>query len=172
MKIRRWVIMAGCVALIAITGYLNFRINASPGDGGKDEIKEGQTEQDSPSSAAATDEGDYFSVFKSDRDAVREKEFEYLDTIALSEDEDSDTRKAAQEQKLALVDAMEKEVTIEGLVRAKGFARVAVTVQKGSVNVVVGVDQLQDSEVAQILSIAQKETGEKAENIKVMTTNS
>lgn len=64
---------------------------------------------------------------------------------------------------------MEMEVTIENLVRAKGFDEVIVSLHAGSVNVIVGETELTDEQVAQILDIVLRETGEKAENVKVST---
>ena len=78
------------------------------------------------------------------------------------------TSKLNKAQKLALVNNMEKEFTIESLIRAKGFRDAAVTFHGGSVNVVVDCETLTDEQVAQILDIVQRETGESAENVKVI----
>ena len=43
------------------------------------------------------------------------------------------------------------------------------TFHQGSVNVVVKTEELSKKQVAQILEIAMKETGEPAGNIKIMT---
>lgn len=66
---------------------------------------------------------------------------------------------------------MEKEVTIEGLLKAIGFKDVAVTLHKGSVNVVVDAVELSNADVAKVLDIVRRETKEKPENIKVMPRN-
>ena len=62
---------------------------------------------------------------------------------------------------------MEKELTIENLIKAKGFADAAVTFHYGSVNVVVDCTELTNEQVAQILDIVTRETGEPAANIKI-----
>ena len=81
-----------------------------------------------------------------------QKEIGYLDAIISDKNSDQDTISDAQDQKLALVAAMEKEVTIEGLVKAKGFKDCVVTIQKGTVNVVVDNDEeLTQEQAAQIL---------------------
>ena len=64
---------------------------------------------------------------------------------------------------------MEVELTVENLVRGKGFDDVIVSMHAGSVNVIVGADTLNDEQVAQILDIVLRETGESAENVKIST---
>ena len=63
---------------------------------------------------------------------------------------------------------MEAEFTIENLIRAKGFTDAAVTFHGGSVSVVVDCDTLTEEQVAQLLDIVRSETGEPAENVKVI----
>lgn len=112
--------------------------------------------------------GDYFETFRKDREEVRALEMEYLDEVIAASASDQETLADAQQQKLALVENMEKEFTIESMVKAKGFEDAAVTFHSGTVNVVVKSTELSDGQVAQILDIVQGQTGESAENIKVM----
>jgi stage III sporulation protein AH len=63
---------------------------------------------------------------------------------------------------------MENELTIEGLLTASGFDDAIVTVQTGSVNVVIKAKEITKEEAAKILDIVRQETGESAQNIKVM----
>lgn len=112
--------------------------------------------------------GDYFETFRKDREEVRTLEMEYLDEVIAASASDQETLADAQQQKLALVENMEKEFAIESMVKAKGFEDAAVTFHSGTVNVVVKSTELSDSQVAQILDIVQGQTGESAENIKVI----
>ena len=98
----------------------------------------------------------------------KQKLFEYLDEIIAASANDSETLKDATEQKLRLVANMEAEFSAESMIRAKGFSDAAVTFHKGSVNVVIATEELSSEEVAQILDIVKRETGEKTENIKIM----
>lgn len=116
-------------------------------------------------SAAGTD---YFKAFREERESVRALEIEYLDEIISTAGEDSETLTDAQQQKLSLVNSMEAELTVENLIRAKGFRDVAVTFHSGTVNVIVDTDTLSEEQVAQILDIVLRETGETAENVKVI----
>lgn len=172
---KRILTIGGCVLLIAIAIWANMTLSsnaanklkeaqATPGFDGDAEIEDTVVEGGTEAGA----EDDYFAVFKANRDATREKELQYLSEMIADENTDSEKLAAAQDQKLALIDAMEKEMIIEGLLAAKGFTGVAVTVKQGSVNIVVDRESLSDTEVAQILDIAISETGEPAENIKVL----
>ncbi len=194
MKQNRMMLIVGLCMLVAVTIYANHLLNAPK----KEETPPEPTTLYQPletaafehnnangivfddtgtpvgaglSSDPAIPSGDSFAAFRSDRDSVREKEIAYLDSMIAETTTDDETRKEANQQKLDLIGQMEKEVTIEGLLKAKGFGDVAVTVHKGSVNVVVAEATLDQTQVAQILDIAQRESGEPAENIKVVPKN-
>ena len=111
----------------------------------------------------------FFAAYREERDNVRTQELAYLDAI-VAQGADTETLSDAQKQKLDLVNAMETELTVENLVRAKGFSDVIVSIHDGNVNVVVGASRLSDEQVAQILDIVLRETGKTAENVKISTT--
>ena len=114
------------------------------------------------------EKGSFFDMYRSERDSVRTQELAYLDAI-VAQGGDEATLSEAQKQKMTLVDCMESELNTENLIRAKGFEEVIVSMHNGSVNVIVDADALTDEQVAQILDIVLRETGESAENIKVST---
>jgi len=130
---------------------------------------EGATDPDNDAVSASAGAASFFESFRSERDQTRAKEIAYIDTIIVSE-ADEETMAEAQQQKLAIVDGMEKEMTVESLLRAKGFSDAAVTLHTGSVNVILKAEQLTDEQVAQVLDIVIRETGENAENIKLTTS--
>lgn len=118
--------------------------------------------------AATGPQGSFFDIYRSERDSVRTQELAYLDAI-VAQGGDEVTLSEAQKQKMTLVGCMESELNTENLIRAKGFEEVIVSMHNGSVNVIVDADALTDEQVAQILDIVLRETGETAENIKVST---
>ncbi|MGI6169879.1 MAG: SpoIIIAH-like family protein, partial [Christensenellales bacterium] len=117
---------------------------------------------------AAAASRNFFTSFRSERENSRTQEIAFLDAVINNDATDADTLKEAQQQKIEISKAMEKEVTIEGLVKAKGFTDVVVTIQSGSVNVVVDSEKLEDAQVAQILDIVKTESGASSDNIKVI----
>lgn len=110
----------------------------------------------------------FFDAYREERENVRAQELAYLDAI-VAQGADEETLSDAQQQKLDLIACMETELTVENLVKAKGFSEVIVSIHSGSVNVIVGTEKLNDEQVAQILDIVLRETGETAENIKIST---
>lgn len=118
--------------------------------------------------SASTGVASFFDAFRSERDTTRAQEIKYLDMI-VEQGADAETLADAQKQKLDIVGFMEKELTVESLLKAKGFSDAAVTLHAGSVNVILSAESLTDEQVAQVLDIVMRETGEGAENIKVTT---
>lgn len=119
-------------------------------------------------SVQASTQTSFFESFRQERNTTREQEIEYLDTI-VEQGADEETLADAQRQKMTIVDNMEHEMTIESLLKAKGFLDAAVTLHEGAINVILQAETLTDEQVAQVLDIIIRETGESAENIKVTT---
>ena len=100
---------------------------------------------------------DFVTSYKDQRSQTRQQETQYLETILKDEKTDDTTRKAAQEQLMAIVANSESELAIEALLEAKGFTDVAVAIHNETVNVIVSAQSLSDEQVAQILEIAMRE---------------
>ena len=165
-------IIAVVAALLIGAVYLNVQLNgqtSSPAPSPPPTHSAGGTDIDtSIQSSAGTN---YFADFRTSGEQTRNREIEYLNAIINNENTDAETLKDAQEQMTEIVDCMEKEFTIESLLKAKGFTDAAVTFHYGSVNVIVDASALTNEDVAQILDIVKRETGEEAQNIKVSANN-
>ena len=164
--IKKYLVLIVVAVLFAGAFLLNIAANAKPEEQTEDLDVLEEAAASAETSAAASK--DYFETFRQDREAVRELEMQYLDEVIAASASDQETLGDAQQQKLALVENMEKEFTIESVIKAKGFEDAAVTFHSGTVNVVVKCEELSDAQVAQILDIVKKETGEPADNIKIM----
>lgn len=114
----------------------------------------------------------YFTAFRQNRESARAKQIEQLDAVIAHGGTDEETLKEAQELKISLVSSMELEFTVESMIKSKGFTDCAVTFHKGSVNVIVNAQELTQEQVARILEIVIRETGEDPLNIKVSTAKS
>ncbi len=184
---RKTIVMVGLAVLLVVTGYLNYQYNASQtakvssgANSLQDKKSAGDIQiTDSPKASLKEDDkkdgeeetsptGNFFMDFRIERDKVRDQEVEYLNSIIENKATDKDTLKEAMDQMIEITKAMEKEVTIEGLIKAKGFDDVVVTLHQGSVNVILKESQLSEAQVAKILDIVRRESGEKAENIKII----
>ena len=157
---RTMTLLAVCLLLLAAVAA-NVIMNRS-------EEKEANAATAAVSVSAPGAQGSFFDMYRSERDSVRTQELAYLDAI-VAQGGDEATLSEAQKQKMTLVDCMESELNTENLIRAKGFEEVIVSMHNGSVNVIVDADALTDEQVAQILDIVLRQTGETAENIKVST---
>ena len=151
------IVLAVMVALLVATGVLNWALN--------DRL----TASDPIDANAVTET--FFSAYRSEREATRESEFLYLDAIISSETSSEAAKTAAEEQKLGLVERMEKEMQLESLVKAKGFEDAIVTMSDSGVNVVVGTAELTAEQAAQIYDIVRSETDFAAGDVKIIPYN-
>lgn len=110
----------------------------------------------------------YFMEARLNTTIEREKIVGLLNEMINNEMTDEDNRKAANDQKLKLIDIMNKEKIIENLIKAKGFEEALVFITDNSVNVIVEAEKLTDSDVAKILDIVMRETKVPFDNIKIL----
>lgn len=149
------IIVSAMVLLLGVTGYLNVMLNNSVSS------NKGQNNNTVPTSS-------YFQTYRSDRESTRDQEMLYYDSIISSESSSESAIKNAEEAKLSLVSQMEKELVVEGLIKAKGFDDCVVSISNSNVNAVVKAVDLTSSQVAQIVSIIQSQFSISFENIKII----
>lgn len=167
-KVNKKVLTLAGVTLLLIGAIVaNYVINGAKEGERAAEVSAG-VDESAQSVTVSTAQAGFFESFRTDRETTRAKEIEYIDTI-IEQGADADTMADAQQQKLAIVENMEMEMTIESLLKAKGFSDAAVTLHAGSVNVILSAEALSEEQVAQVLDIILRETGENAENVKVST---
>ena len=94
----------------------------------------------------------------------------YYDAIITSQESSTEAIANAENLKLEIIAEMEKELVMEGLIKAKGFEDAIVTFSNEYVNVVVKSNELQSNEVAQIVEIVKEQTGKSIENIVIIPT--
>lgn len=165
--LRKYGVLIGLVLLLALAVYVNVRINKAAAEKPTPTMKASVEHKNATIAAGNIDS--YFETFRTDRTNHREQEIMYIETIIQQSEVDAETLSDAQERKLAIVENMEKEFTIENLLRAKGFEDAAVIFHPGSVNVIIKAETLTPQQVAQVLDIVCRETTEEAQNIKVST---
>lgn len=149
------IIIAAMVLLLGVTGYLNVVLNNSVST---------TTSNKSQTVSSAS----YFQTYRTDRESTRDQEMLYYDAIISSETSTEDAVKNAEQAKLSLISQMEKELVVEGLIKAKGFTDCVVTLSDTNVNAVVKTSQLNSNEVAQIVAVIQSQFSVGIENIKII----
>ena len=154
---KKVLVIAGLAILLAVTGVLNWKFAADKNARQQAEGN-GGTEQTVSS----------FADFRTERERVRTQELTSIDSIINNENTDTQTLAEAQKMKLELTDTMEKELLIEGLLKAKGFEDAVITISDTAVNVIVKHKDLTKQQVAQVLEIVLREAGDiSAENVKI-----
>lgn len=145
-------ILIAMVALLGVTGYLNIALNNRVVD----------------ASTQTTSTVSYFDGYRTDRKSTRDQELLYYDAIIQSADSSADAIAQAESKKVDIIAQMESELVMEGLIKAKGFDDVIVTNSQSYINVIVKSPELQASEVAQIVSVVQEQTGKGIDYIKII----
>ena len=117
---------------------------------------------------SASQTGDFFKDFRAQRETARADEIALLDSIVQRENAPEDSVKKADERRIELTRFTEQERAIEKLLVAKGFEDAAAFVQEGTATIVVKKEKLTDEEIARILEMAMRQTGQEASNIKII----
>ena len=116
------IVISAMVLLLGITGYLNIVLNKSVSN---------------PSGQETVQTSSYFQTYRTDRESTRDQELLYYDAIIASETSTELAIKNAENAKMALIGQMEKELVVEGLIKAEGFSDCIVSITDSSVNAVV-----------------------------------
>lgn len=147
------IILVAMVLLLGVTGYLNIALN--------DKVTQ--------TSATTYTSANYFATYREDRQSTRDQELLYYDAIITSADSSQEAKSKAEAKKLAIVEQMETELVIEGLVKAKGFEDCIVTNIDPNVKIVVKCENatLTTNEVAQIVAIIKEQTSATIDNIQI-----
>ena len=153
---KKTLVIAGLVLLLTITGILNWQFATK-----QDQLLENPgDEQSKPVNS--------FADFRTERERIRTQELTSIDSIINNENTDVETLAEAQKMKLEITDIMEKELLVEGLLKAKGFEDVIITLSDESVNVIVKETGLDEQQVAQVLDVILREIEDvTAENVKI-----
>ena len=146
-------ILASMVLLLGVTGYLNIALNNNI------------TTQ---TNANVVTQANYFDTYRDDRQSTRDQELLYYDAIINSESSTADAIANAEAKKMEIVNTMESELVMEGLIKAKGFEDVIVTNSANNINVIVKAANLESSQVAQIVEIVKQQTSKSIDNIKII----
>ena len=142
---KKIIVIVSMIALLVATGCLNYFLNVK------------QQSVDNPVQGNVSTPT-FFATYRTDREATRNQEIAYLDEIINSATSTETAIASAESQKLAITGAMETELVLEGLIKAKGFEDCIVTISTENVNVVVMDEDLSLEDAAQILNIVVTET--------------
>lgn len=157
------------VLLIGAAVYVNYKLFYDPVDGMG--FGDGNMENNFDGSAQTgnnANEENYFTATALNRQQSRDEAIDVLKLVSESE-ESSEEAKAEATAKISQIAAdIQNENNIETLVKAKGFEECVAIISENAVSVIVGADELQAAEAAQILAIVYETTGISPENISII----
>lgn len=113
----------------------------------------------------------YFIEQRLSRDKLRAGLIDRLNAIVNNENSSQEMITEAQKKIMEIGDISEKELTIEGLIKAKGFEEALVFLTADDAKIVVGKEELTEQDVVKILEIVLSETDLDAENVNIMKKN-
>ena len=114
-----------------------------------------------------TDE--YFTKSKLERDTMYSQMIESYEKVLNSSNSLETQKQSATEEIKKINDTKNSIMICENLISTKGFANNIIFVNGDSISVIIGVEQLQQEEVAQIQNIISRELHAEIENIHIST---
>ena len=158
-KKKRFFIISAFCLLLLVTGTINIMVNNSI-------ISSSDSTTNASSNNAVV--GNFFTNYRTNRTDTRNEELMYLEAIISSSTSSAEAITNAEKEKIKIVTAMESELALEGLIKAKGFEDVIISDMNNSITVIVKSAELNKSEVAQIVEVVQTQTNYDIENIKII----
>ena len=119
------------------------------------------------SATVTTDE--YFTKSKLERDTMYSQMIESYEKVLNSSNSLETQKQSATEEIKKINDTKNSIMICENLISTKGFSNNIVFVNGDSISVIIGVEQLQQEEVAQIQNIISRELHAEIENIHIST---
>mgnify|MGYP000858288286 FL=1 len=110
----------------------------------------------------------YYIEQRLSRDKLRANLIDRLNEIVNNDNTSDEMRNEAQKKIMDIGEVSQKELLIEGLVKAKGYDDVLVFLTEENARIVVSADELTEQDIAKILEVVITETGLDASNIKIM----
>lgn len=154
-KKKKIIILSVMVALLLVTGFVNVALNST--------ISSTVTQ-----TSATTTTGNFYSNYRTEREATRTQEIQFYDSIIASATSSEDAKAEAETNKVKLITQMEKELVTEGIIRGKGFEDAIVTSSNTNVNVFVKSAELTSVEVAQITSVVTEQLNVEIDKIIII----
>jgi len=180
---KKQAIVLTLVAALGLAVYLNYHFtnngitnNAEDGKtlGEALFVSDGDTagEQEKDDTVSVDTKVDYFAQARKNREAAREEAIDIIKDIAADMQTNSEAADKVMEKVTALTAAVEKEVKLEGLIKAKGFADCVVYLSDDTCSVVVKGKDLTAAQTLQITEIVTAGTGVSAQKLNIMAVNS
>lgn len=148
-KKKKIIVLSVMIGLLILTGYINVALNNSLSN----------TTNPTTTTQASTTTESFYTTYKTERESTRKQELQFYEAIIASSTSSEDAKKEAEKNKLDLINQMEKELVVEGIIVGKGFDDAIVTQSSANVNVFIKSPELNSSEVAIITDVVREQLG-------------
>ena len=154
-KGKKAIVLTVMVALLVTVGVLNVNLNHA-----------GNVDEPVSSTNSVSV---FFDSHRASRTQARQEEISILDSIIASAEATAETKQEATAKKMTLCDTIEKEMTLETMIKSKGFEEAAVVMSSDVLNILVTCknDALSNDELAKIYNIVMTKTDYDLENVVV-----
>lgn len=156
-KKKKIIILSVMIGLLVLTGYINVALNNSLSS---------STPTTSTQTSAVTES--FYTTYKTERESTRKQELQFYEAIIASTTSSKEAKAEAEQNKLDLINQMEKELVVEGIIVGKGFDDAIVTQSSANVNVFIKSPELNSSEVAIITDVVREQLGVDIEKIIII----
>lgn len=118
---------------------------------------------------SSSNRDDYFVKSKLERDTMYSQMIETYEKV-LNSSNSLETQKQSATEEIQKINQTKNSIMIcENLIKTKGFENSIIFVNGESISVIIGAEELQQDEVAQIQNIISRELNSKIENIHIAT---
>ena len=123
-KKKKIIVLASMLVLLVVTGFLNIMLNNT-------------TENVSTNLESEYSSSSFFATCRTDRTNTRNESIEYYKEILNNETSSQEAKANAEAQIKEIASGMTMEVTMEGLIKAKGFSEALVNYSSTYINVIL-----------------------------------
>ena len=156
-KKKKIIVLSVMIGLLVLTGYINVALNNSLSE--KNPTTTTQT-------SAVTES--FYTTYKTERESTRMQEIQFYEAIITSSTSSEEAKVEAEKNKLDLINQMEIELVVEGIIVGKGFDDAIVTQSSANVNVFIKSPELNSGEVAIITDVVREQLGVEIDKIIII----
>ena len=126
--------------------------------------------EDKDSATSGVTPANYFATYRAERTSTRNEEIMQLDSVIALYEAGDERYEEATEMKMEIVEAMERELVLENMVKSLGFSDAVVSVSASgeNVNVFINSNELNYDTALSIYNMMKSETGVVAGNVVIM----
>ncbi|MBQ8522683.1 MAG: SpoIIIAH-like family protein [Clostridia bacterium] len=157
-KKKKIIVLSVMIGLLILTGYINVALNNS--------LSNTTNPTTSTQTSAVTES--FYTTYKTERESTRMQEIQFYEAIIASSTSSEEAKEEAEKNKLDLINQMEKELVVEGIIVGKGFDDAIVTQSSANVNVFIKSPELNSSEVAIITDVVREQLGVEIDKIIII----